>query len=101
MYGTLARMRPRPGREQEVVALFDEWWRERGPTVPGARQGYVFRPEGQAGELVAVAVFADRESYRANAADPQQDAWYQRLRAELEADPAWEDGDFLSPHTVA
>jgi hypothetical protein len=96
MYGTVFRMRAKAGREPEVRALFDEWWRERAPAVRGAQAGYVFQPEGSPGEWIGVVVFADRESYRANAEDPAQDRWYRRLREALEADPAWEDGPIVS-----
>ncbi len=96
MYGTVFRARVKPGREGEVTALFDEWWRERAPRVPGAVAGYVLRPDSGSGELLGVAVFADRASYCANAADPEQDRWYRRLRDALEADPQWEDGEIIS-----
>ena len=94
-YGTMYRMRPKPGAEPQVTALLEEWERERKPKVRGAIGGYVFRPDNAPDQLVGVAIFRDRESYRANAADPDQDAWYQRLRALLEADPEWEDGVIL------
>jgi len=94
-YGTVYRMRPKPGAEAQVVALLEEWERDRKPKVRGAIGGYVFRPENAPGQLIGVAIFRDRESYRANADDPDQDAWYQRLRALLEADPEWEDGVIL------
>lgn len=95
MFGSIFRMRPKAGRQAEVVALFDEWQRTPGPVVPGAIAGYLLRPENRPDELIGVAIFADRESYLANASDPQQDAWYRRLRERLEADPQWEDGAFL------
>ena len=41
-----------------------------------------------------MAVFADERAYRRNAAAPEQDAWYRRLREALEADPVWEDGAY-------
>ena len=93
MNGTIFRMRPQTGRAGDVVALMEEWARARGPHVPGARAAYLLRPEPEEGELVGVAVFADREAYRANAGSPEQEAWYQRLREALEADPVWEDGE--------
>ena len=96
MYGTIFRMRPKAGRERDVVALMEEWSQTRGPEVQGARAAYLLRPEGRPGELIGVAVFEDRESYRANAADPEQDTWYRRLRELLEADPAWEDGEYVA-----
>jgi quinol monooxygenase YgiN len=95
-YGTIYRMRPKPGAEPQLVALLEEWERERKPKVRGAIGGYLFKPDGRPGELIGVAVFRDQESYRANADDPAQNAWYQRLREHLEADPEWDDGVVLS-----
>ena len=94
-YGTIYRMRPKPGAEPQLVALLEEWERERKPNARGAIGGYLFKPDGRPDELIGVAVFRDRESYRANASDPAQDAWYRRLREHLEADPEWDDGVIL------
>lgn len=95
MYGTIFRLRPKAGREADVVALMEEWARTRGSRVNGARAAYLLRSERQPGELLGVAVFDDQATYQANAADPQQDAWYRRLRETLQADPEWEDGIYL------
>ena len=95
-YGTVFRMRIKPGAEQQIVALLQEWERERKPKVRGALGGYLFKPDSRSNELIGVAVFRDREAYRANAGDPEQDAWYRRLREQLVADPEWEDGTILS-----
>lgn len=100
MFGSIFRMRPKAGRTDDVVALLEEWWVERGPYVPGASADYLFASERQLGELIGVVVFTDRASYQANAADPEQDQWYRRLRDALETDPVWEDGDILGGHTV-
>jgi predicted ester cyclase/quinol monooxygenase YgiN len=88
-------MRPKPGRQEEVIRLFEEWGRDRGPRVPGALGGYVMRPLNRPDELIAVPIFADRATYEANANDPEQDAWYRRLRELLEEDPIWEDGEYV------
>lgn len=95
MFGTIARMRPKTGRQADVIRLFDEWGRERGPRVPGALGGYLMRPLNLPNELIAVPIFADRATYEANANDPEQDAWYRRLRELLEEDPIWEDGEYV------
>ncbi|MCX2726790.1 hypothetical protein OO015_04680 [Thermomicrobium sp. 4228-Ro] len=42
-----------------------------------------------------MATFDDRESYRRNADDPEQDRWYRALRALLSEDPYWEDGEVM------
>lgn len=95
MYGSIFRMRPKAGREAEVVALLEDWGRTRGPHVKGTRGGYFLRPNDRPGELIGVAVFEDRATYEANAKDPAQDEWFRKLRGLLDADPAWEDGTYV------
>jgi hypothetical protein len=96
MYGTIFRLRPKAGHEQHLSSLMEEFDRERGPRVKGARASYLLKPDRETGELIGVAIFDDRETYRANAEDPEQDAWYRKLREHLESDPVWEDGEFIS-----
>jgi quinol monooxygenase YgiN len=93
MYGTVARMRPKAGHEQALIDFSREWNRERKPKVKGAVGAYVLRPDNKPNELILMAIFEDRQTYRANADDPEQDRWYRRMREHLEADPAWEDGE--------
>ena len=96
MYGTIARMRPKAGHEQEVLNLMEQWNRERKPSVQGAVGGYMLRPDRDPREVVLLALFESRETYRANADDPEQDRWYRGLREHLEADPTWEDGEITA-----
>ncbi len=96
MYGTMFRIRPKKGKQQAVVDLFNEWEKDRRPKVKGALAGYLFKPDNSTGELDGVAVFSSRETYRANADDPAQDKWYRKLRDLLEADPKWNDGEVLA-----
>ena len=51
------------------------------------------RPDRSPNELIGVAIFRDKASYIANADDPEQHAWFMKLREALEADPEWEDGE--------
>ena len=95
MYGTMARMRVKPGKAEELRALGETWSRERKPKVAGAVASYMLIPDSSPNELVLLAVFQDQATYRANAADPEQDRWYQRIRALLEADPVWTDGEIV------
>ena len=94
MYGTIFRLQPKAGREEEVVALLEEWNRSRGKQVSGARATYLLQSERRPGEFVGMAVFDDEKTYRANAKSQEQDDWYQRLRQVLEVDPIWEDGSY-------
>jgi hypothetical protein len=97
MYGTIARLHPRPGAIETLqaeVAAFSA-----GRQVPaGYRESFLFVPDKEIYDrptAFLVAIFDDRESYVANADRPEQDADYQRMRAMLEDDPDWMDGTFL------
>ena len=97
MFGSIAVVRPKEGKEADVVAHFAEWWRLRSPqVVPEAIAGHVFRPVDRPGELMIPVVFETREAYEANAKDPAQSYWYRKLVAMLEEEPRWIDGDVLS-----
>jgi quinol monooxygenase YgiN len=98
MYGTVARIHPKPGREKDLRSVLEEWARERGGSIPGNRGGYLFEPDKNPYErptAFLIAVFDDDATYRANADDPAQDAWYRRLRETLDDDPDWMDGTFV------
>lgn len=96
MYGTIARIRPKPGQFEQLRTLQEGWNRERGPNIVGAQATYLFLPDNSAGEAWLVAVFQDEGAYRANAESPEQDAWYRRFRELLESDPEWIDGQFFA-----
>ena len=83
MYGSIFHLKVQPGREGAVRQLFERWDREHAPRVQGFHTAYLFKPDEQPDELIAVAIFADREAYRANASAPEQDRWYRELRALL------------------
>ena len=99
MYGTVARMRVKSGHELQLQALNDEWTQGRGRQVEGFVASYVLRPDERPDELILVAIFRDRDSYRANASDPEQDRWYRQMREHLESDPEWTDGELIFAST--
>ena len=88
MFGSVFHMVANPGAKDEIVRLMEDDSRMR--SIQGFQSAYVFDAAGN--DLWGVAVFEDEKSYRANANDPQQDQWYRRLRALLQADPEWHDG---------
>lgn len=94
MFGTVARVMVRPAKEEEFVAIGEQWTQERGEAT-GQVAAYLFKQAGQPGEYYLVGIFRDRESYEANARDPETDRWYRRMRATLTADPEWHDGEVV------
>ncbi len=95
MYGTVAILKVKPGQEQALLATLDKWWNERRAKVSGAIASTLHRNEANPSEVIMSVVFDNQENYRANISDPEQDAWYQELRALLDADPRWMDGEVL------
>ena len=93
MYGTIARLRVKPGRQQALQDMIKEWDSKRMPKVKGAIPGYILKPDNDPNGALLMAVFEDKESYVANAQDPEQDKWFRQFRANLDADPDWTDGE--------
>jgi quinol monooxygenase YgiN len=89
-------MKPKAGQDQAIVAMLEKWWNERRPKINGAISSTIHRNITNPQELIMSVVFESEESYRANASDPEQDKWYQELRALLDADPRWMDGEVLA-----
>lgn len=92
MYGTIARVRVKPGRADHLRALTAQY-DQLG--IPGFVAAYLYQAEGDPSELWLAVVFLDRESYRRNAADPAQGQRYREMRELLEADPEWHDGQII------
>jgi quinol monooxygenase YgiN len=99
MFGTIAILKPKQGRESDVLAHFDKWWKERSGKVKGALGGDLRRNASNPAELIATVSFASVEEYRANAEDPAQDAWFRQLAEMLDGEPRWIDGEILLRHT--
>lgn len=93
MFGTVFFMKPLSGKEEEVKNIFKEWSTSVKPTVKGAKDGYLYILVD--GRMVGVAIFESKEDYMANASNPAQDEWFKKLRANLEQDPEWNDGEVL------
>ena len=96
MYGTVARMHAKPGHEEAMLDLQRDWDENRKPKVDGAIASLVFRSDSDPNEFTVIAIFRDRAAYEANANDPDQDAWYRKLRSHLTEDPDWHDGEVVS-----
>ncbi len=90
MYGTIAEVQINPEKIEELQALS----KRLGP-APGQVARYIFRMDANPNVLFLVAVFETREAYQANAASPQQHERYLELRALLNADPEWHDGEII------
>jgi heme-degrading monooxygenase HmoA len=93
MYGTIARLQVRTEASEDVADLLAEYG-DLG--VPGFVASYLYRSDNDPQEHWLTVLFVDRESYRLNAADPEQDVRYRRLREYLVAEPEWHDGEIVA-----
>jgi antibiotic biosynthesis monooxygenase (ABM) superfamily enzyme len=92
MYGTVARMRTKPGTESKFQEHMKSY---ESLNVPGHVSTTVYRLDSGGDEYVVAIVFSDKESYEKNADSPDQDKRYQEMRALLAADPQWMDGEVV------
>jgi quinol monooxygenase YgiN len=93
MYGTIARLRAKPGAHE---LLMDVGTQDPVRRVPGFVTRHIYRSDADPNEYWLTVVFESREAYLANAASPAQDASYRRLREFLASDPEWHDGEIVS-----
>ncbi len=96
MYGTVARLKVKPGMEAEVAAFGESWKMGRRQHVKGVIGGYMYRLDTDSNAIIMAMIFTDKAAYHANAQDPAQDQEYQRLRSLLSEDPIWEDGEVIA-----
>ena len=89
---TYFKMRAKPGERQMVIDQFNVWLSDRRPDVGGFIRVVLCSNVDDADEFMAYAMFADRKTSDENSKHPAQDAWYEKLRSHLVADPEWFDG---------
>jgi heme-degrading monooxygenase HmoA len=95
MYGTVFRVRPRPGQEEALIEEAARWNRERRPHIRGLVAEFIYRSDTHPGEYIVALVFESREAFQRNANDPEEDSWYRRWSEYLTAEPEWDDGEVV------
>jgi quinol monooxygenase YgiN len=94
MYGTVARIRIKPGMEQALADHLSAHGRE----IAGFREGRLYRLDSDPSALLLTIVFDSKEAYVANAASPGQNARYLQLRETMAEDPEWLDGEIIGTY---
>jgi len=86
MYGTIFRMRIKPGEQENTTALLKD---RTNQGIAGAISAYLMIPDNSPDELVGVAVFEDKTAYTAKTNDPTQHEAFSKFRACLLEDSEW------------
>ncbi len=90
MFGTIGRVRIKPGMEEQLLVLGLGIEKD-----PGEVATYVYRMDAEPGILYMVAIFESKEAYMANADRPEADARYQQMHAYFDGEPEWHDGEIV------
>ncbi|HEY7976456.1 MAG TPA: antibiotic biosynthesis monooxygenase [Ktedonobacterales bacterium] len=91
MFVTVFTFHAKPGREDAVFTLFDEWQRDRRAFAKGFVSGDLYRDTHDPGAFISVASFESERDLRTLAATPEQDTWYRKLVALSEREPVFTD----------
>ncbi len=91
MYGTIAKLRVKPGMENELERLS----REEQTEIEGIAFQYVYRMDDDPQDLYLVVGFDSKESYHKNAESPEQHTRYLSMLDLLEREPEWHDGEIV------
>ncbi len=93
MYGTVARMRVKPGMVDSLEEMM------RGEESRLANAGFVathiYRMDSDPNDYYLAVIFDSKEAYVRNADSPEQDASYWRMIEFLEEEPEWHDGEIV------
>jgi quinol monooxygenase YgiN len=95
MYGTIYRIKVKPGKLEQVLEHLKNWERNQLPKATGVIASYHLQLDNHPDELLNVAIFDSEENYRKNAQVPGQAEWYRGLRELLESEPEWNDGRYI------
>ena len=94
MYGTVARMRIKPGmlpKLQEMAA------RDDMTNAPGLVSTTVYQMDSDPDAFIMCVVFTDKDAYFKNANSPEQNQRYEEFVAMLQGPPEWNDGEIVFP----
>jgi len=95
MYGTVARMKIKPGAEEQLRQLSRDF---ESVQIPGFVSQLVYRLDADPNDCFLVVAFENKDAYVANANSAEQNDRYQRIRALLSAEPEWHDGEIVASY---
>lgn len=93
MYGTVARMRVKPGKLDDLLTLVKE--EDADGVIPGLTSQLVYQSDANPDEFYLAVVFDSKDAYWKNAQSPEQNARYLKMRELLAEDPEWHDGEVV------
>ena len=94
---TVFSMQVKPGKLDELIGMMgEERAEEMRLKAAGWESTVVGKSRNNANEIWVTVTWDTSENYARNAQSPEQDTWFQKMRALLDSDPAWHDCEVLS-----
>jgi quinol monooxygenase YgiN len=90
MYGTVARLKAKPGAVEALRETLDNQQQSAD-----LQAFYVYQTDADPYELYLAVVFESREAYFKNADSPEQHKRYLQIRELLADEPEWHDGEIV------
>lgn len=91
MYGTIAKIRIKPGAEEDLMRMSEQ----QVPDIAGFVFEHIYRMDSDPQDAFLVVGFTDKAAYTANAESPEQHARYEEYLKLLEGEPEWHDGEIV------
>jgi len=79
MFVTVSMYRAKAGEEDAIIALHEDWQRNRQPGAKGYLSGELLRNVKDSREFIAIMRFETQEAAQALTNNPERKAWYQRI----------------------
>lgn len=95
MYGTVAKMKLKPGAEDKMMQAMEG----TANSQEGHVATYVFKSDADPNVHFVTTVFESKGAYKKFADSPDQDKRYQQMRELLAAEPEWHDGEVIHHET--
>lgn len=92
MYGTVAKLKIKPGNEERLLDLSREY---EDLDIPGLIGELVYRSDKDPNVYFMTVLFESKEDYVANAESAEQNERYLEFRELLAEDPEWNDGEVV------
>jgi heme-degrading monooxygenase HmoA len=91
VYGTVARMKLKPGAEEKIMQVMEGSQAGR----EGHVATYVVKSDADPNVHFVTTIFESKSAYKKFADSPEQDKRFHQMRELLAADPDWHDGEVI------
>jgi antibiotic biosynthesis monooxygenase (ABM) superfamily enzyme len=79
MFVTVTFQRAKPGEEDAIIALHEDWQRHLLAKAKGYKSSELLSDPATPGSFISIVHYENEDAWRETNDDPEQSAWYERL----------------------